>query len=518
MKAKLFRRLLAALCAVVLALSLAPSAAAADFSDVKSSDWYYDAVNWAVQKGITTGTSAATFSPNTTCNNAQILTFLWRAAGEPAASVSNPFTNVSTSDYYCKPALWAYEKGLISGSTFNAAENCTRAMAVTYIWKAKDMPFSSAPASFSDVPVSNYQLSMPVAWAVENGITTGTGGNTFSPNKTCTRAEIVTFLLRAYGDGAAQTGSYTPSTSSTQSLSGERGELLKLINAQRSKAGLKALENTSALNQAAQLRADDISKGYFDYRPDGSDWDSVLDTVGVAATDVHESMLGGYSKASDTFALAMNTEEAYYAIMSADLTHVGIGYTHSANGYGGYTDFWSLLYITAPASQTSGTPSTPGASTGTPSGSGSFTPVAMKDLSNLKSLQKKATDDQLAQAYAVALEVVRPLAGLSREEQLQGIATALRTMFDSGMDYSTTATHYNDPYGYFVLGMASCAGCTRATGLCLNILGIPYEHVNEDQWGHQWCRVNLNGTYWICDAYGLYCGPEPAPYKHPYFQ
>ena len=86
------------------------------------------------------------------------------------------------------------------------------------------------------------------------------------------------------------------------------------------------------------------------------------------------------------------------------------------------------------------------------------------------------------------------------------------------MSYSTDIPHYNDPYGYFVLGVASCAGYTRATGLCLNILGIPYEHVNENQWGHQWCRVNINGTYWICDAFGLYCGPEPAPYQHPYLQ
>ena len=85
------------------------------------------------------------------------------------------------------------------------------------------------------------------------------------------------------------------------------------------------------------------------------------------------------------------------------------------------------------------------------------------------------------------------------------------------VSYSMDADHYNDPYGYFVLGSASCAGCTRATGLCLNVLGIPYEHVNENQWDHQWCRVKMDdGTYWICDAYGLYCGPEPAPYQHPY--
>ena len=145
-----------------------------------------------------------------------------------------------------------------------------------------------------------------------------------------------------------------------------------------------------------------------------------------------------------------------------------------------------------------------------------FEPIPMDQLANLTSIKKKCTDDELRQAYDVALEVVTPLAKKSREEQLRVIMQELRQMFDSGMTYSTDAPHYNDPYGYFVLGVASCAGCARATGLCLNILGIPYEHVNENQWGHQWCRVNIDGTYWICDAYGLYVGPEPAPYMHPY--
>jgi len=145
-----------------------------------------------------------------------------------------------------------------------------------------------------------------------------------------------------------------------------------------------------------------------------------------------------------------------------------------------------------------------------------FEPVPINQLANLTSLRKKATDAELQAAYNVALEVIKPLAKLSTEEQLQGITQELHRMFDDGMEYSTSTPHYNDPYGYFVLKTASCAGCARATGLCLNILGLSYEHVNENQWGHQWCRVNVNGTYWICDAYGLYCGPEPAPYQHPY--
>lgn len=141
--------------------------------------------------------------------------------------------------------------------------------------------------------------------------------------------------------------------------------------------------------------------------------------------------------------------------------------------------------------------------------------VPMYSLVNLSSLQERASSDELAQAYEAARKFVEPLSGLSREAQLCGIALALRIYNDTNVSYSMSAPHYSDPYGFFVLKSASCAGATRAVGLCLNMLGIPYEHVNVNQYSHQWARVNVNGSYWICDAYGLYCGPEPAPYQHP---
>ena len=147
-----------------------------------------------------------------------------------------------------------------------------------------------------------------------------------------------------------------------------------------------------------------------------------------------------------------------------------------------------------------------------------FHPVPIEKLANYMSLKRKMTDEEFQQAYTVALQIVTLYAELSKEEQLIGIAISLREICDNGLNYSTSNAHYNDPYGYLVLGTASCAGCARATGLCLNILGLPYEHVNENQWNHQWCRVYIDGTYWICDAFGLYCGPEPAPYTHPYLQ
>lgn len=192
--------------------------------------------------------------------------------------------------------------------------------------------------------------------------------------------------------------------------------------------------------------------------------------------------------------------------------------------YNGQVGYVSNNYIAAekPAAEVSDIASTPEAS-GTPEAPEASQPiieqsglVSIGSLANINSLKKKCSDTEFQAAYAAAAQIVTPLIGLSREEQLYGIAAALRGMVDSGqVRYSTETSHYNDPYGYLVLGVASCAGCTRTTGLCLNMLGISYEHVNENQWIHQWCRVNINGTYWICDAYGLYVGPEPAPYKHP---
>lgn len=143
--------------------------------------------------------------------------------------------------------------------------------------------------------------------------------------------------------------------------------------------------------------------------------------------------------------------------------------------------------------------------------------IPSNQLLNKASIKKSCSELELQAAYNVAAGIVTPLLGRSKPEQLQAIQGSLRAMVDSGqVVYATSVPHYNDPYGYFCLGVASCAGCARATGLCLNMLGIPYEHVNENQWSHQWCRVNVDGTYWICDPYGMYVGPEPVAYCHPY--
>lgn len=173
-----------------------PTPTTISFTDVPASAYYADAVKWAIDKGITNGTGANTFSPDTTCNTAQILTFLWRACGSPKANAANSFTDVAGNAYYYDAAQWAKAQGMVSGSTLSPDAPCTRASTVMFIWQAAGRPGAGSAATFTDVP-ANADYAAAVAWAVENGVTTGTGADTFSPDATCTRGQIVTFLYRA---------------------------------------------------------------------------------------------------------------------------------------------------------------------------------------------------------------------------------------------------------------------------------------------------------------------------------
>lgn len=179
--------------------SFSKIAAAVSFRDVNQSDYYYDAVQWAVEKGITEGTSATTFSPGASCTRAQMVTFLWRAAGSPAPkSTVNPFKDVSSSDYYYNAVLWAIENGIttgVSADRFAPGATVSRAQTVTFLYRANGSPAASG-ASFSDVAADEYYANA-VAWAVRSGITTGTGNGKFSPSADCTRGQIVTFLYRS---------------------------------------------------------------------------------------------------------------------------------------------------------------------------------------------------------------------------------------------------------------------------------------------------------------------------------
>lgn len=170
------------------------------FDDVAQGAYYYNAVKWAVDKGVTNGKTSNLFGSDDTCTRAQIVTFLWRAAGSPAASASVSFTDVKDSDYYAKAVAWAVEKGITNGTgdgKFSSDDTCTRAQCAAFLYRAAGSPEVTDAAAFSDVAADAY-YAKAVAWAEKNGITNGLGNGKFGSDNSCTRAQIITFLYRTY--------------------------------------------------------------------------------------------------------------------------------------------------------------------------------------------------------------------------------------------------------------------------------------------------------------------------------
>ena len=185
---------------VTVSATFAPEKTAADyFADVPANSYYADAVLWAAKNGITGGIGNGLFGPNQPCTRAQIVTFLWRAAGSPEPKTMSSFADVSMDAYYAKAVAWAVENGITTGTgdgKFSPDATCTRAQSVTFLFRAIGKLVDSK-AEFSDVLTDSYYANA-VAWAVENGVTNGIGDGLFGPDNSCTRAQIVTFLFRAY--------------------------------------------------------------------------------------------------------------------------------------------------------------------------------------------------------------------------------------------------------------------------------------------------------------------------------
>jgi len=174
-------------------------APAISFTDVAEGEYYYDAVKWAVDKGVTNGLTETTFGPNASCTRAQMVTFLWRAAGSPEpTATTTAFTDIDANEYYYKAVLWAVEKGITTGTTettFSPNATVTRAQTVTFLYRYAGSPAVSGSNNFTDLEAGEYYINA-VQWAATNGITTGTTETTFSPANNCTRGQIVTFLYR----------------------------------------------------------------------------------------------------------------------------------------------------------------------------------------------------------------------------------------------------------------------------------------------------------------------------------
>lgn len=177
------------------------ASAANPFVDVPEKEFYYEPVMWAIDNDITQGTSATTFSPAETCTRGQVVTFLWRAFGKPEATGTNKFTDVASDAYYYDAVLWAVSNNVTNGTsdtTFSPDAPCTRGQVVTFMWRAAGKPAAPAKNVFTDVASDAFYYDA-VLWAVDAGITTGMSETTFGPGASCTRGHIVTFLYRYFG-------------------------------------------------------------------------------------------------------------------------------------------------------------------------------------------------------------------------------------------------------------------------------------------------------------------------------
>ena len=172
---------------------------ASPFADVSTDAYYYEAVKWAAEQGITGGVGGGLFAPDQSCTRAQIVTFLWRAAGSPEPKSMSSFSDVPEDSYYAKAVAWAVENGITVGTsatTFSPDATCTRAQGVTFLFRAAKASADGAPA-FRDVAADAYYAAA-VKWATDNSVTNGIGGGLFGSDNDCTRAQIVTFLWRLY--------------------------------------------------------------------------------------------------------------------------------------------------------------------------------------------------------------------------------------------------------------------------------------------------------------------------------
>ena len=168
-----------------------------EYTDVKALSWYGEAVQWALDRGILSSTSATKFSPNKSCTRGDFLTFLWHAAGSPMMDGSNPFSDVNETDSYYHAALWAKEKGLVSGNNFAAGTACTRSETVITLWKNAGCPDAMQSNQYLDIANHQSEIGKAISWGFMSAVMAGTAEYTFSPNNTCTRGEIINYIYRA---------------------------------------------------------------------------------------------------------------------------------------------------------------------------------------------------------------------------------------------------------------------------------------------------------------------------------
>lgn len=383
------RRLFTFLLALTLCLSLTVPALAAPFSDVSADTYYAQPIAWAAEQRITEGATTTTFNPDGLCTRGHIITFLWRTAGCPASTGISLFSNVSRDRYYTDALRWAVQEGIADSSvSLRPDAPCTRAEAVTFLWRYAGSPGVAVTDRFADVP-AGAGCAQAVEWALENGVTNGRTETMFAPGDTCTRANIVTFLWRNLAgqtDNApacpadtpappvdtqippantpdtpaetpsipteapdtpteepntpAETPDTPPDTPATPTENDYAAEVVRLVNIERAKEGLSALTMDERLCQAALIRAAEIGKYFSHTRPDGTSCFTVLKELGISYSYCGENIAGGQRTPAAVVEGWMNSPGHRANIMSANFSKIGVGYLPS----GGYGTSWVQLF------------------------------------------------------------------------------------------------------------------------------------------------------------------------------
>lgn len=397
------KKLLSLLLALALCAALSVPALAAEFRDVPQSHTFHAAIQECAAKGITSGYADGSFKPAAKVTRAQFCVMLSRAFYPDAVKENSTESNKNLGWFV--PNMEALSQaGVLKDTSFAAnyrdagvmdqpISRYDMAQLMTNIMAQQGSSASEEAKAAAAEKIADWDgvhdayrdaVSNVYALGIIGGYSDGTFGGTVTMNRgqgcaviyrmaqyvgSKTPAEDPEEAPKAPEKTPEKAPEKTPEPSQPSKPTPEAAaaELVRLLNAQRTKAGLKPLEAMDSLDQAAQIRAKDLSGGYIEIRADGSDWSSVLEKTGVPAVYVDESFVvgTGYDTAEAALEKVLSTPSARTALMSQEHTHLSVGYVHDAKGYGGYQDFWSLLYIIqsnsdAPGSKTPGSSETPG--------------------------------------------------------------------------------------------------------------------------------------------------------------
>nr|WP_325219478.1 CAP domain-containing protein [uncultured Oscillibacter sp.] len=503
------------------------------FSDVPDSHYAASAIKNCVAKGIVSGYNDGTFKPTASVTRAQFCVMLARAFYPDGLKEKETAANKAKGWFVPASATLhdlAAGHGVLAGTSFeNGYADSTvmgqpisrydMAQVMSNIMSEKDCRATDAQKKEAQTKIKDW-ASVPqkqrdaVAACYALGIIGGQSDGTFGGSKTMNRAQgcVVIDRMEKYVSSAASqpaqpsqpTETSKPTETAKPSPEAAVAELVRLLNAERTKAGLKALESMDGLTKAAEQRAKDLSGGYIEIRADGSDWTSVVKQAGIPADYVDESFVvgKGYDTAAAALEMVLSTPEAREALMNPEYTHMSVGYVHDDNGYGGYQDFWSLLYIIRSGSGSSGGSSSGGSSSGNGSGTGEA-----PSGTDLQSMRQGVLDlvnaarAQNGKAPLTLNDSLSDVAQLRADEIVQSFShtrpngtSCFTALKEAGISYRTTGENIAAGQGSPASVMDSWMNSEGHRANILNgdftSIGIGYVKAGSG-YGHYWVQMFL---------------------------